>query len=839
MAGRPTKINAALKDHEIIQAALKQEMEWYKSIGDSEAARAKASEQIAERQRMLNELYAEEAKQKKKGLDLTKNQKKALDDLTKEQEEAIKNEKAINTQLKTQENTRKNINAALAEGNRQIKQGWKFLMEQDKIIKNTVLNLGLSGAKAIEMRNTFESSAGLAMRLGGNLEDIQKIMEGYADETGRARVLSSEMVDDIMKIGKGTGLGVEQAMKLGSQFEIMGFDAKSTMDYVQGIVDTSERMGVNTTKVLKNLNDNFKKINTFTFTRGSKAMAEMSMNSEKMKVSMESALNVAESTRSLEKVIDLGAQLQVMGGEFAKMDPLQWLYIARNEPEKITEKLSEMTRGLYTFKKMSDGTFEKFISPADRDRLASVAESLGISKEEIFQIAERKLDMDKMNQDMMSMGLTKREKELIQGAAIFNKDTGKYQVTLAGKLKDISTLTKEQANSFVKETKSLEERAKEAQTFEDAFKATINELKSALMPILRALNGFLVWIRPAVISITKLFTEGPGAWAKVAALFLGVGMLWKGILQPFMQKIGGATIGKLAEKIRGPVTAPTATGGPPGGGISNPNAGKGLMRGGAGVGAAALGIGAGVGLAAVGISKLADSMSKLTKEQGEILQSIVKSLLIFMGIGVGLTVIVAAFGATASAASLGLLAFGAAILMVGAGVAIAALGIGKMTEGFAKMFEASKGAGADMAQIAGGIAGIVGALGMATLTIPNAIAMGMAIRQIAKHADGLVKVGDAFKQIQAVMSGSKEDYMQVASAIESISKLNTRGGSAFSGLANILSKPLKVEFANKDVAVVSNITMNIDGYKFHEATNTGAYVRNDSQESKAGYKGGK
>jgi len=115
----------------------------------------------------------------------------------------------------------------------------------------------------------------------------------------------------------------------------------------------------------------------------------------------------------------------------------------------------------------------------------------------------------------------------------------------------------------------------------------------------------------------------------------------------------------------------------------------------------------------------------------------------------------------------------------------------------------------------------------------------MAIRQIAKHADGLVKVGDAFKQIQAVMSGSKEDYMQVASAIESISKLNTRGGSAFSGLANILSKPLKVEFANKDVAVVSNITMNIDGYKFHEATNTGAYVRNDSQESKAGYKGGK
>ena len=73
--------------------------------------------------------------------------------------------------------------------------------------------------------------------------------------------------------------------------------------------------------------------------------------------------------------------------------------------------------------------------------------------------------------------------------------------------------------------------------------------------------------------------------------------------------------------------------------------------------------------------------------------------------------------------------------------------------------------------------------------------------------------------------------------VESISKLNTKGGSAFSGLANMLSKPLQVEFANKEVAVVSNITMNIDGHKFHEATNTGGYVRNNFVEAKAGYTG--
>ena len=712
-------------------------------------------------------------------------------------------------------------------------------MDQDKIIKGTILNLGMSGAKAEMMRGSFEQSAGMVARLGGSLEDVQNIMQGYADETGRARVLSSQMVEDIEAIGKGTGLGVEGATKLGAQFEYMGFNAKSTMDYVQGIVETSERMGVNTTKVLKNLNDNFKKLNTFTFVRGSKAIADMAMNAEKTKVSMSTALNVAESTRSLEKVIDLGAQLQVMGGEFAKMDPLQWLYTARNEPDKMTEKISEMTKGLYTFRKMSDGTFEKFISPVDVDRLSSVAQSLGISKEEIFQIAERRLDMDKMNQDMMGMGLTKREKELVQGAAVFNKDTGKYQVMLGTEMKDISSMTATQARSFIKESKSLKDRALEAQTFEGAFKATINELKSALLPMLKAINGVLTFIRPAVIAITKLFTEGPGAWAKVAALFVGVGMLWKGILQPFIQKMGANTIGALAGKIRGPIgsTATSAGENMAGGMAGKAGAGSGMLKGGAGIGAAALGIGAGIGVAAVGISKLADAMSKLTPEQAKSLASIVKSLTTIMIVGASLAVLIALLGGTAEAVLPGLLGFGAAVLMIGGGVAIAALGIGKMAEGFGHMFTAVKGAGEDMKKAAVGIAEVVYALGAATLSIPGAIAMSLAIGRIAKHADELFKVGEAFRQINAVMSGNKEDYQAVAQAVESISKINTKGGSVFSGLANILSKPLKVEFANKEVAVVSNITMNIDGHKFHESTNTGAYVRNNFAEAKAGQVG--
>ena len=687
-------------------------------------------------------------------------------------------------------------------------------MQSDKIIKTTVLNLGLSGAKAELMRGSFEQSAGFVARLGGSLGDIQSIMETYADETGRARVLSAEMVDDIVKIGKGTGLGVEQAAKLGAQFEFMGFDAKNTMEYVQGIVDTSERMGVNTTKVLKNLNDNFKKLNTFTFTKGSKAMAEMAMNAEKTKVEMSTALNVAEATRSLDKVIELGANLQVMGGEFAKMDPFQWLYLARNEPDKMTEKISEMTRGLFTFKKMSDGTFEKFISPADRDRLASVAQSLGIAKEEIFKIAERRLDMDKMNQDMSGMGLTKREKELVQGAAIFNKDTGKYQVKLAGSLKDISSLTSEQAQSFVKETKSLEARAKEAQTFEDAFKATINELKSALLPTLKAINGVLTWIRPTVIAITEFLTKGPGAWIKVAGLFMAVGIAWKAVLQPFIQRMGAATIGKVASRIRGTGGLANAAEEAPlssGARLAGRNAGMGMMRGGAGIGAAALGIGGGIGLAAMGIAKLAEAMSKLDKTQIWALPATVLAMAAAFAV---FTPAIIAVGTAGTVSAVGLLALGAAVVGIGFGINLAAKGIGVMAEGLGNMFAKSKGAGKDMIETAGGIVAVAGALGAATFSLPSGIALAHVISNIGRHGDDLAKVGEAFKQINTVMSGNKDDYVAIAEAVNSISKANFKGGGSFAELAKLLKSPLKVEFADKNVSMTNDITLNLDGHKF-------------------------
>jgi hypothetical protein len=800
------EIADALANHKAIQDALTEEARWYREIGDAETARARESEKIAQNQKLISELLENYNK-------LTVKQKQLLTDLQEEQKELIKNEKAVNAEIKAQEKTRAKINAVLAETNRQIKIGLRYLMDSDKIIKSTVLNLGMSGTKAEFMRASFEQSAGYVARLGGSLEDVGTIMTGYADETGRARIMSAEMVKDITAIGKGTGLGIEAATKLGAQFELMGFDAKSTMDYVQGVVDTTERMGVNTTKVLKNVNDNFKRLNLYTFQQGVKGMAQMAAYAEKFRVDVGQALNAADVARSLEGAIDLAAQLQIMGGEFSKTDPFELLFLARNDPAKYTEKVADMTKGVVTFRKVADGTFEKFISPADRDRLAAVAKSLGMEVGALTEIAERQAEIQRMRQQMAGMGLSSKEKEIVEGAAIFNKTTGRFEVQLAGHMRDVTTLTKTQADAFVKERKSLEARALEAQTFEGAFKATINELKSALLPLLKTINGVLTAIRPVVVKITEFLTGDkllPG-WVKVGLLFLSAGALWKGILQPGAERIGKATVGRLAERIRG--TAPEPTERIIGGGRRGAGkfAGKAMAGAGVGVGVAALGIGAGIGAAAAGISLLANAMSRLDEKQAETLKSIVRTLGWFILGGVAAAVGIAAFGTGAAAAAPGLLAFGAAVALVGVGIGAAAGGIGLMGMGLAKMMDASKGAGENLKGVAVGIGGI------ALATVASAgglIAFTGFLNRIGKHAPEIASVGETFKEINAVLAGSAEDYVKVQNAIEAIAKANIRGGGMFADLANILNKPLRVEFADKRLTIASDITLDIDGDKF-------------------------
>jgi hypothetical protein len=421
--------------------------------------------------------------------------------------------------------------------------------------------------------------------------------------------------------------------------------------------------------------------------------------------------------------------------------------------------------------------------------------------------------MDKMNRDMMSMGLSPREKELIQGAAVLNSTTSKYEVMLAGKMKDVSTLTKDQAKAFATESESLEKRALNAQTFEDALKATIAEFKTGLLPILKAVNIVLAKLRPIAEWFNDWATKGPASWAKVGGILIGAAFVWKGVLSPLIGALTQRVTGGIAGKISGWGGKSTATGTDPiigGRKRAGANAGKGMMRGGAGIGAAALGVGVGIGAAAAGISLLADALSKLNKDQLEALQGITRTIGIIVGIGVAAGVAITVFSKALGAAAkpvatfgMGLLPLAGAIALIGAGIGAATAGIGYMFNGIAKMRSSS----AELANSVGNLGKNFSSFKIDKQTMAS-------LEIIANAAPKFSIIGSAFAQMGQVLSGSKDDWVAIQNAVNAISNANTGAGGMIAELARLIKQPLKVEFADKNVSMTNDITLNLDGQKF-------------------------
>lgn len=790
---------------------IEREIELRSKLNSAEKERLKLNREFHENERAIRSL-----------LEL---QDGDLNEINKEVLKLENRQKEIIKILDREEKRRRTINTILKQSNVLLREGWKYLMESDKVIKSTILNLGMSGAKADMMRDSFESSAQYVARLGGVLTDVSTIMEGYADTTGRARALSEETVKSVMQIGKGTALGVEEATRLASQFEFMGKDARTTMEYVQGVVDTSERMGVNTSKVLKDVSTNFKKLSTFTFQRGTKAFAEMAIDAERTRVSMETALNVAEATRGLETVIELGANLQVMGGEFAKMDPLHWMYTVRNEPEQLNKMISDMTKGLFTLRQTSDGTFERFISPADRDRLANVAKTLGISNEEMFQIAQRSSELSSIQRDLSRLGLSEREKALVEGAAQFNSETGKMQVRLGRHMQDITKLTSEQTKSFITQQETLEERAKAAMTFDDVWRNTINELKSTLLPLLEGINTVLSGIRKIIDPLLKGLEgiENKYVRAAIGGGVLAAGGIGKSMIGGWWsdrrkdRTLGGwgGIKGKSTPNItdtRGMVTNPK-TGIPIEGatkardiGVVNrmKAAGTRNLKTGAGVGAAGLGIGAGIGAGAMGIAQMAKAFKELNVEQ---IKELNKTMVIL-----GSTM--AVVGALGLIGAKGLFAVGVAALSIGAGIGIAAAGIGYMTEGLGNMIEKAKGG--ELRNIAGGIAAIAGAT-MLFANPLNLMGLGTLTATMGIISATNISAANAAKNIANMatsMSGTKDDFLAVEKAVNAINSMDRKNANIFSDLAKIMNKPLKVQLDDSSVTLKNDVTLEIDKNTF-------------------------
>jgi len=563
----------------------------------------------------------------------------------------------------------------------QYTQIFEYLQRVDKGVRTMQLNMGLSGNKAEFLRKQMQEATNTAQRFGATIDDIVQLQSTVNELTGKANVFTEHQIANMVLIAKGTGMANEEAGQLVGTMLALGSSVEDAKNLVEGTVNETAKLGLNSLSVLKGISANIDKLNNYRFQNGVEGLKNMVEASKKFQFSMEGAFAAGEKFRTLDGLLEAGATLRVLGGEFAKIDEFKFSFLARNKPEEFALEMVKLTKGMASFNKET-GLFD--IADVDFDKLRVIAEATGRDVNDLAK-QTRAFNQIEFAKKQIFVG-TDEEKEMLAKLATFSKGSTIGMIQIGDKNVRLDQLTRDQIELYKQTQKTLEQRAADSQNFNDSFTNTIEQFKSTLLPILELINSTLKGFNK-IIDMTR---DENGKMQKYSILVpLGIMAATSGLLKVLgkLPSILGKipVLGKIGNFFKGGGADAAATG------ASNPLlSGKQMLGAGLGsaakmaaIGIAAVGIGYGFKMAAEGAASLSQSISKLTGEQLTTLQNALTTIGSTMLIGLAAGIL--AVGVAGQTGAIGLLAVGAAGLMLGAGIGLAALGVSKLVEGFASL----------------------------------------------------------------------------------------------------------------------------------------------------------
>lgn len=387
------------------------------------------------------------------------------------------------------------------------------LFDMDKAMKSAALEMGVLSKQSASFRNTITSSAmGMGkvgdstIELGIGIEDLAKIQAEYSNELGRTVTFTDSGNQSMAQLAKGTSLGADGAARFAAEMETFGLSVSATRDYVEQTMNDAHKMGLNASKVIKNIQGNLKLLNKYSFKGGTKGLASMAESATKMNIDMNSVSGMADKLFDIDGAVEMSAQLQVLGGEWSKLaDPFKLMYMARNDMDGLMKSVVNATKGTAKFNKES----KNFEIPAlELHRLRKVAEATGIAYDDLAVAAKNAAKYSVID-GSITMNVDKDTKEYLENMSTFN-DEGKAEISITDGDKVYSKLVSalnetdlERLKSVAAERQSLKERAKDSQTFDESLKNTLTLFKSAMLPVVKEINESLKPFLTEIFANTK------------------------------------------------------------------------------------------------------------------------------------------------------------------------------------------------------------------------------------------------------------------------------------------------------------------------------------------------
>ena len=363
------------------------------------------------------------------------------------------------------------------------------LFEMDKAIKMSALQMGLLGKEGAEFSATMIRVVGSNAELGLSVKEMAELQSNFADNLGRTVMLSDKALVSMGRMSIATGLGAEGTADLAASMNGIGISVETTGEYIEKTMNDSHKMGLNASKVVKNIQGNMKMLNKYNFKDGVKGLGEMAKLATKLGLQMDFASSMSDKLWDVEGAVDMSAQLQVMGGEWAKMsDPFHLMFMARNDMKGLTEEITKASAASMHMGK--DGGIE--MSSMEMSRLKIIAKETNLEYDDLITAGKKLYTMNKVKQQI-GLGIDDETKEFIANTAELDKN-GKAIITVQGSsklLSQLSTSDKTWLQNKAAESKSLQDRVAASKNFDDDVSNLIMQVKTYMLPIIDGINNTL------------------------------------------------------------------------------------------------------------------------------------------------------------------------------------------------------------------------------------------------------------------------------------------------------------------------------------------------------------
>lgn len=471
---------------------------------------------------------------------------------------------------------RKGINE-IASGSKEIYSGAMKAIEPWGKANHEAMQYARSMGMSAKNANAFLSKTvswasknNIGVLFNKTNEELIKMQSKYSEVLGRNVQLTSEQKKNMLAIE--TFLGEDGMMDIANNLENFGLGMSDSAEFIHEQMSEAAKSGIAASKLTKTIRENIKMAQDYTFKNGLDGLASMAKKAIQLKTDMSLVNGFLEKTATVEGAITTGANLQVLGGNYAVgANPLSMLYESLNDTEGMFDRAVNMTKGKVFYNNES-GNFE--MSGFDRYMMKHAATQMGIDPSKLIDVAFREASLNKIESEARQSKIGKDEEmvELVKNLATWDK--GLAWVNIDGKDKKVSDLS---ADDKVKlqamqktDSQNLQEIAINLRSLTDTItgveKETANEQANLMKDVGANTTQMLKTNTGILNTISKI-----GAWINIISggLHIGHGIfavnsgilrLVYGIRNMSMLGGGGGRFGRLGKAAKAGRAARYGTG---------------------------------------------------------------------------------------------------------------------------------------------------------------------------------------------------------------------------------------------------------------------------------------